>query len=337
MRRSVGLGATCALLALALAGCGNGKVIGSGPQPTAPPVTPNVSFEYKVPAANSAPTDIVMGSDGLLYFTEKAASQIGQMTTGGVFKEFPATSANASPTGILLGPDKNIWFTEPGAGKVAVLISGKVTEYSAGTGAAPQYLAVGPGQSMMYFTDSARNAIGAITTSGTLGGPYAVPTANAGVSAIALGPDQAMWFCETTASKIGHFNAMTNTVDQEFALPAGADPVDIIQGQGGAMWFTENYASGPKLGLLKPNGTFTEFPLSGAKSATGLYLALDGNIYVADPGNNAIGRFSVNTSDYKEFPVKTAASGVNRFTTGPDGKIYFTETAANQIGQFTYF
>jgi virginiamycin B lyase len=337
LRRSAGLGATCALLALAFAGCGNGKVIGSGPQPTASPVTPNVSFEYKVPTANAQPTDIIMGADGLLYFTEKGASQIGQMTTGGVFKEFPTVAANAAPTGILLGPNNQIWFTEPGASSIATLVSGKVTEYATGAGSAPQYLANAPQQSTMVFTDSGRNAIGTITTGGVISGPFAVPTANAGVSEIAIGPDQNMWFCETTASKIGHFNTLTNTVDQEFALPAGATPIDIIQGADRAMWFTENYATGPKLGHLTTNGTFSEYPLSGAKSVAGLYLALDGNIYIADPGNNAIGQFAVNTGDYKEFPVKTASSGVNMIRVGPDGRLYFTETAANQIGQFTYF
>jgi virginiamycin B lyase len=305
---------------------------------TPSPANPNVSFEYKVPAANSQPTDIVMGSDGLLYFTEKGASQIGQMTTGGVFKEFPTITPNALPTGIIVGADRDLWFTEPGVAKIATLINGKVTEYSAGAGAAPQYLANAPAASTMAFTDSGRNAIGTITTAGVVSGPFTVPTANAGVSAIALGPDQNMWFCETAASKIGRFNTQTDTVDEEIPLPAGASPADIIQGPDGAMWFTENYAAGPKLGRIAvSNGAFTEFPLTGAKSVAGLYLALDGNFYIADPGSNAIGRFVFNTADYTEYPVKTANSGVNQINVGPDGKLYFTEPTANQIGQFTYF
>lgn len=338
MRRSVGLGAISALFALALAGCGNGKVIGSGPVATPTPGTPHVSFEYKITTANSSPETITMGADGFLYFTEKAANQIGQLSTGGVLKEFPA-AAGASPTDVIRGADNNIWFTEPGISSIGTFsaATGKITDYSLGSGAAPQFIANGPGQGTMYFTDAGRGAIGEITTAGTPAGPFAIPSGtSANPMGIALGPDQNMWFCENGTSKIGVFNTTSSTVS-EIALPAGANPVSIIQGPDKAMWFTENYATGPKLGHLTTNGQFTEYPLTGAKSVAGLFLALDGNIYLADPGNNAIGQFIVNSLDYKEFPVKTSSATPLYLTTGPDSRLYFTEQTANQIGQFSFF
>lgn len=338
MRRSVGLGAICALSALALAGCGNGKVIGSGPLPTPTPGTPNVSFEYKVPTASSSPTGIVLGSDGFLYFTEAASSKIGQLTTGGVFKEFATKTANASPSDIILGADGNIWYTEPGAHSIATMAysTNTMTEYSLGTGSKPEFIANGPSRGTMFFTDDGNNAVGEIKTDGTPTGPIPLLTANAKPMGIAVGADQNMWFCENAVSKIGVLNTVSLTVS-EIPLPAGANPVTIIQGPDKAVWFTENYASGPKLGHLTTNGVFTEYPLPGAKSATGLYLALDGNMYIADPGNNAIGQFNINSLDYKEFPVKTPNATPYLFTTGPDSRLYFTEQTANQIGQFSFF
>ena len=339
MRRSVGLGAISALFALALAGCGNGKVIGSGPVATPTPGTPHVSFEYKITTANSSPETITMGADGFLYFTEKAGNQIGQLSTGGVLKEYP-TAANASPTDIIRGADNNIWFTEPGISSIGTFnaATGKITDYSLGSGAAPQFIANGPGQGTMYFTETGNNgAVGEIKTDGTPTGPFPIPSgASSNPMGIALGADQNMWFCENGTSKIGVLNTTTFNIS-EIALPAGANPVSIIQGPDKAMWFTENYTAGPKLGHLTTNGQFTEYPLTGAKSVAGLYLALDGNIYIADPGNNAVGQFNVNSLAYQEFAVKTANATPLYFTTGPDSRLYFTEQTANQIGQFSFF
>jgi len=342
LRGSAGLGAISILFALALAGCGNGQVIGSGPLPTAPPVTPNVSFEYKVTTANSSPAAIVTGKDGFLYFTEQAASKIGQLTTNGSLKEISTKTAAAHPADIIVGPDNLIWFTEPGVHKIAQITSFTATaptnEHTVPwANAAPAFMAVGTASNTMYFTDTANSAIGEVTTLGTFTGPFATLTPNANPLGIALGPDNNMWFCENGVDKIGHFNASTNTVDHEFTLSPGAHPVQIVQGPDGAMWFTENNAAGPKLGRISTQGVMNEYTLTGAKSATGLALDIFGNFVITDPTNNSIGVFTVNTLSFTEYPIKTANSNPTSVTLGPDARMYFTETAANQIGQFSYF
>ena len=340
--RSSSLLLIASFAALVLTACGNGKVIGSGPLPTPTPVTPNVSFEYRIPTPNAAPAAIVTGTDGFLYFTERATSKIGQLTTGGVFKEISTKTAAAGPLGIIVGPNNLIWFAEPAVHKLAQITSftatTPITEFMVPwANAAPSFMALGPAANTMYFTDSVNSAIGEVTTTGTFTGPFATLTAGADPLGIALGPDSNVWFCENAVDKIGHLNVTTNTVDHEFALSAGAHPVNIIQGPDGAMWFTENNAAGPKLGRLTTSGVLNEYPLTGAKSATGLALDLLGGFVVTDAGNNAIGVFTINTLDYKEFAITTSNSNPTWVTVGPDGRMYFTETAAGQIGQFSYF
>lgn len=340
--RTFGLFLIAASAALGLAACGNGKVIGSGPLPTPTPVIPNVSFEYKVPTANAAPATIVAGRDGFLYFTEQNASKIGQLTTAGAFKEIATKTAAASPLGIIVGPDNLIWFSEPAAHKVAQITSftstTPTTEYTAPwAGAAPSYMTIGPAINTMYFSDPATSAIGEITTTGTFTGPFATLTPAANPLGIAEGPDGNIWFCENAVDKIGHLNATTNTVDHEYALAAGSHPVNIVQGPDGAMWFTENDAAGPKLGRLTTTGVLNEYPLTGAKSATGLALDFSGNLVVTDAANNSIGVLTINTLAYNEYPIKTSNSSPTWVTIGPDARMYFTETAADQIGQFSYF
>jgi virginiamycin B lyase len=339
----VGLGAISILCALAFAGCGNRQVIGSGPLPTPTPATPNVSFEYKVPTANASPAAIVTGRDGFLYFTEQAASKIGQLTPGGSFKEISTKTAAAAPADIIVGADNLIWFTEPAVHKIAQITnftatSNPTNEYTVPwANAAPAFITGGSALNTMYFTDPANSAIGEVTTSGTFTGPFATLTPNADPLGIALGPDNNIWFCENSVDKIGHLVPSTNTIDREFALSAGAHPVNIIQGPDGAMWFTENNPAGPKLGRLTTTGVLNEYTLTGAKSATGLALNIFGNFVITDAGDNAIGVFTVNTLTYTEFAIPTANSNPTSVTIGPDARMYFTETAGNQIGQFSYF
>jgi virginiamycin B lyase len=342
LRGCVGLAAISILCVLTVAGCGNGTVIGSGPLPTPSPVAPHITNEFKVPTANGGPVAIARGFDGFLYFTEQTASKIGQMTTGGSFSEISTKTPAAAPLGIIAGANTLIWFTEPAVHKIATITSFSgtppITEYTVPwANAAPAFLANGPLQNTMYFTDPANSAIGEITTTGAFTGPFPTITAGANPLGIALGPDNNMWFCENGVNRIGHLNTATNTVDREFALSTGARPVDIIVASDGAMWFTENNPAGPKLGRLTTTGVLNEYALTGAKSASGMSLNLFGNIDIADAANNAIGEFNPNSLTYKEVPITTGSANPTSLTIGPDGKIYFTEFSADQIGQYTYF
>ena len=329
----------CALFLLA--GCGSGTVIGSGPTPTAPPVTPNVSFEYSVPTANANPLAIAAGADGFLYFTENAASKIGRLSTGGSFTELATKTAAALPTGITLGPNGSMWWAQPGAHSIATVTSGfaaaDITEYAIPwANSAPQNLARGVVQNSLYFTDPGANAIGRVLTDGTFAGPFTIPTAASNPVAIVTGPDNKMWFTENAASKIGILDPATNAIS-ETPIAAGAHPDYIVQGPDGAMWFTENVAGAPKLGRLTTSMVYTEFPLTGAQSATGLLVDLFGDLVIADPAASKIGIFKIGSQNFTEYATKTAAASPDFVTLGPDGRIYFTEPAANKIGQFSYF
>ncbi len=340
MRRSAGLAASLFLTGFALAGCGHGGVIGSGPLPTPTPTIPMVTNEFAIPTANSGPWTIMSAPNGYLYFTEQTASKIGQVTTGGVMTEIPTPTSAAGPTQIILGPDSHVWFTEAAAGQMgtfSVFNSTDFTEYKIPwAGATPTSIAVGSPTNSMYFIDSSHNAIGRVMTDGTFSGPYAIPTANSGAQDLVTGPDLNIWFTEYNAGKIGHFNVATNTVDTEYALPAGAKPDTIIVGQDGALWFTDDNPAAPALGRITTSGLITEYPLTGAKSAVGLVQDVQNNLDITDSVNSAIGVFNPTTKTFTEYPTKTASADPLWIALGPDRLLYFTENAANKIGQFDY-
>jgi virginiamycin B lyase len=343
MRRSAGLAASLFLTALGLAGCGHGGVIGSGPLPTSPPITPSVTNEFSVPTAGSKPNGIALGRDGFLYFTElnPSAGNIGQSSNGGTIKEIniAAKGGTAGNFGVFIasGPDGNLWFTEQGAapGIAKMDLGGSaVTEYPI-PGSAPQFITTGPVINTLVFTDPGHNAVGQITTSGTVT-EAPLPTANANPLGITLlgGNVNNAYFTEHDASKIGIYNAVANTVTEVPTLTANAGPTMIVQGPDGALWFTENNAA--QLGRLSTSGTITEYPLAPAKSATALVVGLDNNFYFADPVQNKFGQFNPLTLKVTEFNIPAQNATPGNMTIGSDSLIYMTEQGANKIGQINY-
>jgi streptogramin lyase len=331
-----------------MAGCGNGGVIGSGPLPTPTPVIPSVTNEFAA-AANSQPTGITVGPDGFLYFTERGQAngkaQIGKISTGGSLTEIAVTPATAQPIGIIKGPDNLLWFTESGADSIVSMSTASgntMTAYPLGTppgGAAswqPAFIAVGPGNNTMFFTAPGANAIGEITTSGTIAGSVVIPTAASNPLGIVTGPDLNIWFAENAASKIGRLNSSNGTIT-EFPTPtANAGPTSIVIGPDGALWFTENTAA--KLGRITTTGIITEYPLTNAGSASGLVVGADANFFFGDPVKNQFGQAAISAAFTNTmFPIKTSNAGPSVMVLGPDNRIYFTETNAAKIGQISYF
>lgn len=331
-----------ALALLGLAGCGNGKVIGGGASPTGPTITPNVSYEYAIPTAGSGPFALATGIDGNIYFTENTASKVGQLSTGGTFNEIATTTANAGPAGIISGPDGGLWFTESEAGKIGTVKTTSFTttglkEYPVTWAPShPAFISRGPANDTLYFTDPAQNAVGSITTSGVVAGPYAIPSANANPQGLAVGPDNKIWFAENGTGKIGILDpaAPLNPMTEIALSSAAASPQAIVLGPDGAMWFTENQAGSPKLGRITASHTYTEIPLTGAQSATSLAVDVFGDaLMITDPAANKIGIYEIAGAKFTEY----AATDPTFIGLGPDGRMYFTENANNKIGQFSYF
>ena len=63
----------------------------------------------------------------------------------------------------------------------------------------------------------------------------------------------------------------------------------------------------------------------------------DLNLTLSRPDNATLGSQSTSNLTILEdgFTIPTASSGANYLTVGPDNAVYFTETAANQIGKLT--
>src|SRR5690242_13764955 len=81
---------------------------------------------------------------------------------------------------------------------------------------------------------------------------HQIPSAKSEPYICMEGPDRALWFCESGASKIGRFDPADASF-REFALPLdNAMPIGITVGGDGNMWFCAKKAN--KIGRITMRG-----------------------------------------------------------------------------------
>jgi len=85
-----------------------------------------------------------------------------------------------------------------------------------------------------------------MTLAGTIT-DYALPESRSELAGLAVAPDQAVWFVEQTANKIGRITA-AGVITEYAVLSPTSDLLSIVVAPDGAVWFTELAAN--KIGEL---------------------------------------------------------------------------------------
>src|ERR1700691_3458636 len=144
---------------------------------------------------------------------------------------------------------------------------------------------------------------------------YPIPTGESQPTAIAPGPDGAMWFTEAAGDKIGRIDSTGKIT--EYTLPtADAEPNGIVTGADGNLWFTETHAN--KIGKLVPStGAITEYSIPTASSQpTGIALGAEGDVWFTEYATSKLARI-------------TPSGTVTEYTTlfGDDNPLYIAPSA----------
>jgi virginiamycin B lyase len=285
----------------------NGNKIGELSGSTSVTIT-----EYTIPSTPAPkPLSVTEGSDGNFWFTESAKPQIGRLSTAGVFTEFALPNSASTPWGIATGPDGALWITDPGTnGLWQITTSGGCAFFSLKTaGADPTSITAGP-NGAMWFIEANANQIGEmpvpnstptpmptaspapVASCPTLSTqPFEFPvTAGAGLGVIVEGADNALWFTETKADKIGRM-LTTGALTSETTLTGLKTPFGLTLG--GDSNFYIGDAGGNQIGQYFPSsGTTKTFPIPTASSGVyALAIGPDNEVYFTEQTANKVGQF----------------------------------------------
>jgi virginiamycin B lyase len=280
----------------------------------------------------SGPHGIVFDAAGRLWVTLEFSGQIAEIdqTTGKILRTIDvqlhaagAAPINTHPHGLGLAPDGiTLWFTGKATGTVGRvdprLPDGGVRHFALPTvGSVPIYIVPGP-DGAMWCTELVGNQIARIAPDGGIT-EYPIPTFNSRPIAITPGPDgRAMWFSEEAGNQIGRLDLATGKI-AEFPLPrlrANTILAALAFDRDGHLW-TQAY--------IDPHNDMPAGPDAIVK--------LDRAILTA-PVDGPIGELSSVPVTYYEVP--TADTVMHRITQGPDGAIWFTELAADQLGRLDF-
>lgn len=206
-----------------------------------------------------------------------------------------------------------------------------ITEFSLPSGSAPQYIAKGA-DGNLWFTDPGLNAIGRITTTGTVT-DFTIPTANAGAFGIAAGSDGALWFTEEGAGKIGRISTAGSIT--EYTSTNFFRPWVIASGPDGALWFTDE-SSGDvgritTAGVASPEFAIPGQPGTGDREPYGITTGPDGNLWIAD----FLGYIDRLTTGGTVTQFSASGSEASDIAAGPDSALWFTLSFQYAIGHVT--
>jgi len=275
--------------------------------------------EYPLPTVNAFPSNITSGSDGALWFTFSGSGNdstvIGRITTAGNFTPhpFPEATAGAYATSIAAGPDGALWYGKEGLylsdssddkfGRITT--GGTISEYpvpvpSGDYAAEPTAEVAGPDGNLWYTVETNFNfapdyvadggLIARVTTGGTVT-EYPLAVSNTVPSAIAAGPDGALWFTQNNqaATSTGNEIGRITTSGSVTEYPVNSNTLyGITSGPDGAVWFNDSFGC---ISRIATGGSVTQYALPAAYDVSyGLTTGPDGAIWFLDSTGNFIGR-----------------------------------------------
>ena len=257
--------------------------------------------------------------------------------TIGTLKQYRVPTAGSSPTHITQGSDGNFWFTESwvlppqpaglhNVGKITP--AGRISEFPVCDFCFPSDIAQGPND-ILYFTRNGE-VLGRITTSGQVLSDVQMPASFRGGSGITARGDD-IWFTDFNSDSIGRYTVSTGTFTQYFIPTPDANPIDVVVGPDGIVWFTPSFLS--FVGRLDPqSGVVTEIPTVGAPR--NITVSVDGSVWFTELLEDRIGRLEPTTNQVTEFQLAADVEPVD-IAAAPDGSLWFTQSRAGNIARIT--
>ena len=239
--------------------------------------------------------------------------------------EYPLNSNTAvGPTGITTTSDGAVWFSSYSLGSIGrFVLPTTINQYSiASPNARPTDIITGP-DGNIWFTEGAYDHIGRLATSKACLGTiteFDVTGANGGGTS-GLVADHAgnIWFSAAGGDLVSSFSAAA--ADQ--TVPTCAN-------------------LGVTAPSVMPLPSVTTYQLPANSGPTALAADASGQIWVAEPVSNSVGRIDPTVaptrpmSEYlAQWTIATAGANVTDIASGAGNYVWFTESDANRVGRIS--
>jgi virginiamycin B lyase len=290
-------------------------------------------YEYQLPNSGSKPFWITPGPDGNMWFTEVAGNAIGKITVAGAVTEYPVPTPNAGALGIVAGQDGALWFTENQTSKIGrVTTTGGFVEFPTASANDGPALIIERGDGSVWYAGASGSEIGVqqeLAPNTRSSFPTVTPGANP--QSLTSAPDGNVYWTEPAKSSLGN-----SSIGAPGETSVGGSPSIIVTGPDGNLWYTDQsqsqivqFSPGSKTVLKRyQTATLNANPV-------GIVVGKDSALWFAEYNGNKIGRITVSGA-LTEYPMPTAASGIEAIGVGPDGSIWVTESLAGKVARLVY-
>ena len=241
--------------------------------------------------------------------------------------EYPMAVATDIPTAVAAAPDGTVWFTIDFGEGIGLVRDGRVQRVpKKGRNVEPIGLGV-DANGAAWFTDPSAIAVVRATAAGELQSfPLGTPIARLGRLAVA--PDGAVWFAESTAYSITRLKDGVLQRHDIQSLRGG--PYGVAVAGDGTVWATLQSAN--QLMRISPSGEMTQYDLPApVSSPTDVAADPKGGVWLIEFRGNKIAHFA--DGKFVEYPLPEGKAAPSGIAVAPDGTVWFGILRGGGLGR----
>lgn len=244
-----------------------------------------------------------------------------------MFVEYPMMVSNDIPTAVAVAPDGTVWFTIGFADAVGMIREGKMQRLpKPKQNVEPVGLAVDK-QGAAWFTDPTEVLISRIVPSGEINS-FSLGTPIARLGRLAIAPDGAVWFAESTT--YGFSRLKDGVLTRNVPKSVRGGPYGVAVDAKGVVWGT--LQNGNQLIRIEPGREIVEYEIpTPGSSPSDVTVDPDGNVWVVEFRGNKIAKFS--NGKFAEFTVPGEWAGLSGLAATADGAVWFGMLRRHAIGR----
>ncbi|GKS67435.1 hypothetical protein YTPLAS73_09820 [Nitrosarchaeum sp.] len=291
--------------------------------------------EWDIPTLDSAPHDIVVGTNGTIWFTEINTNKIGMFNPETEeFNEYEIPTPSSRPHGLVTDESGNVWFTEVGAGKIGKLdIQTKtITEYQTPTLNSGPHTPIFSDQNTLWFTEQSASQIGKLNINTGNIEEFKTITQSANPYGIITDDGGNAWFAELNGHHVGRVDAVTGNVT-EYPLPTeNSGPRRIAIDSNGIMWITQ-YNVGKIASFDPTTNEIIEYDTSSKSSGPyAIWVDSHDNVWFSMTGIYKMGHLDQTTQKIEEYDMPSPQTHIKFIHSDDNGNIWFPNYNNNKIG-----